>query len=112
MMKFRPFKPWRTAAKTKPQVSFNKSGSGRDMAGRDVWPHRSNLNGSLHIGHACLVNSAVFHYFFLNILAETSWNMSGRQNNKLPNNLPQLQNLIKRDPQSYVEEVSVVSQDC
>uniref|UniRef100_A0A8C6NJQ3 Protein SDA1 n=1 Tax=Nothobranchius furzeri TaxID=105023 RepID=A0A8C6NJQ3_NOTFU len=26
------------------------------------------------------------------------------QNNKLPNNLPQLQNLIKRDPQSYVEE--------
>uniref|UniRef100_A0A665UEH6 Protein SDA1 n=1 Tax=Echeneis naucrates TaxID=173247 RepID=A0A665UEH6_ECHNA len=30
--------------------------------------------------------------------------MSGRQNNKLPNNLPQLQNLIKRDPQSYVEE--------
>uniref|UniRef100_A0A672YCZ5 Protein SDA1 n=1 Tax=Sphaeramia orbicularis TaxID=375764 RepID=A0A672YCZ5_9TELE len=31
-------------------------------------------------------------------------NMSGRQNNKLPNNLPQLQNLIKRDPQSYVEE--------
>uniref|UniRef100_A0A8C8DQH2 Protein SDA1 n=1 Tax=Oryzias sinensis TaxID=183150 RepID=A0A8C8DQH2_9TELE len=30
--------------------------------------------------------------------------MSGRQNNKLPNNLPQLQNLIKRDPQSYVDE--------
>ncbi|XP_029921931.1 protein SDA1 homolog [Myripristis murdjan] len=30
--------------------------------------------------------------------------MSGRQNNKLPNNLPQLQNLIKRDPQSYLEE--------
>uniref|UniRef100_A0A8C2YX40 Protein SDA1 n=1 Tax=Cyclopterus lumpus TaxID=8103 RepID=A0A8C2YX40_CYCLU len=30
--------------------------------------------------------------------------MSGRNNNKLPNNLPQLQNLIKRDPQSYVEE--------
>ncbi|XP_059214708.1 protein SDA1 homolog [Centropristis striata] len=30
--------------------------------------------------------------------------MSGRHNNKLPNNLPQLQNLIKRDPQSYVEE--------
>ncbi|XP_075899804.1 protein SDA1 homolog [Nelusetta ayraudi] len=30
--------------------------------------------------------------------------MSGRQNNKLPNNLPQLQNLIKRDPQSYGEE--------
>ncbi|XP_026153292.1 protein SDA1 homolog isoform X1 [Mastacembelus armatus] len=30
--------------------------------------------------------------------------MSGRQSNKLPNNLPQLQNLIKRDPQSYVEE--------
>ncbi|KAM6986002.1 protein SDA1 homolog [Aplochiton taeniatus] len=30
--------------------------------------------------------------------------MSGRQNNKLPNNLPQLQNLIKRDPQSYTEE--------
>ncbi|XP_067106261.1 protein SDA1 homolog [Osmerus mordax] len=30
--------------------------------------------------------------------------MSGRHNNKLPNNLPQLQNLIKRDPQSYTEE--------
>lgn len=30
--------------------------------------------------------------------------MSGRHNNKLPNNLPQLQNLIKRDPQSYIEE--------
>ncbi|XP_011602900.1 protein SDA1 homolog [Takifugu rubripes] len=30
--------------------------------------------------------------------------MSGRQNNKLPSNLPQLQNLIKRDPQSYVDE--------
>lgn len=30
--------------------------------------------------------------------------MSGRQGNKLPNNLPQLQNLIKRDPESYVEE--------
>ncbi|XP_051907505.1 protein SDA1 homolog [Hippocampus zosterae] len=30
--------------------------------------------------------------------------MSGRHNNKLPNNLPQLQNLIKRDPQSYVAE--------
>ncbi|XP_071385517.1 protein SDA1 homolog isoform X1 [Centroberyx affinis] len=30
--------------------------------------------------------------------------MSGRHNNKLPTNLPQLQNLIKRDPQSYVEE--------
>ncbi|KAM9307184.1 protein SDA1 homolog [Pholidichthys leucotaenia] len=30
--------------------------------------------------------------------------MSGRQSNKLPNNLAQLQNLIKRDPPSYVEE--------
>lgn len=30
--------------------------------------------------------------------------MSGRHNNKLPNNLPQLQNLIKRDPQSYGDE--------
>ncbi|XP_068430070.1 protein SDA1 homolog isoform X1 [Clinocottus analis] len=30
--------------------------------------------------------------------------MSGRNNNKLPTNLPQLQNLIKRDPQSYAEE--------
>lgn len=27
-----------------------------------------------------------------------------RHNNQLPNNLPQLQNLIKRDPQSYHEE--------
>lgn len=31
--------------------------------------------------------------------------MSGRQGNKLPSNLPQLQNLIKRDPTSYTEEV-------
>ncbi|MED6232113.1 Protein SDA1 [Ataeniobius toweri] len=30
--------------------------------------------------------------------------MPGRQSNKLPNNLPQLQNLIKRDSQSYVDE--------
>ncbi|KAG5272775.1 hypothetical protein AALO_G00169160 [Alosa alosa] len=30
--------------------------------------------------------------------------MSGRHNNKLPTNLPQLQNLIKRDPQSYTDE--------
>ncbi|XP_067278914.1 protein SDA1 homolog [Pseudorasbora parva] len=30
--------------------------------------------------------------------------MSGRHNNKLPTNLPQLQNLIKRDPKSYTEE--------
>ncbi|KAK5617686.1 Protein SDA1 [Crenichthys baileyi] len=30
--------------------------------------------------------------------------MTGRQSNKLPNNLPQLQNLIKRDSQSYVDE--------
>ncbi|KAA0719817.1 SDA1 -like protein [Triplophysa tibetana] len=30
--------------------------------------------------------------------------MSSRHNNKLPTNLPQLQNLIKRDPKSYVEE--------
>lgn len=27
-----------------------------------------------------------------------------RHNNQLPNNLPQLQNLIKRDPESYKEE--------
>uniref|UniRef100_A0A8C0KC43 Protein SDA1 n=1 Tax=Canis lupus dingo TaxID=286419 RepID=A0A8C0KC43_CANLU len=30
--------------------------------------------------------------------------MSNRNNNKLPSNLPQLQNLIKRDPPAYVEE--------
>ena len=30
--------------------------------------------------------------------------MASRQNNQLPNNLPQLQNLIKRDPESYKEE--------
>lgn len=29
---------------------------------------------------------------------------SKRQNNQLPNNLPQLQNLIKRDPESYKDE--------
>ena len=30
--------------------------------------------------------------------------MSNRSSNKLPNNLPQLQNLIKRDPTSYKDE--------
>uniref|UniRef100_A0A8C5VPY3 Protein SDA1 n=1 Tax=Microcebus murinus TaxID=30608 RepID=A0A8C5VPY3_MICMU len=30
--------------------------------------------------------------------------MTSRNNNKLPNNLPQLQNLIKRDPPAYIEE--------
>ncbi|KAL8206640.1 UNVERIFIED_CONTAM: Protein SDA1 [Gekko kuhli] len=30
--------------------------------------------------------------------------MAGRHNNKLPSNLPQLQNLIKRDPPAYIEE--------
>ncbi|KAI4881468.1 hypothetical protein NFI96_012214 [Prochilodus magdalenae] len=30
--------------------------------------------------------------------------MTSRHNNKLPTNLPQLQNLIKRDPRSYTEE--------
>lgn len=29
-----------------------------------------------------------------------------RHNNQLPDNLPQLQNLIKRDSESYKEEVS------
>ena len=32
--------------------------------------------------------------------------MSDQHNNKLPSNLPQLQNLIKRDPDSYRDEVS------
>lgn len=30
--------------------------------------------------------------------------MKFRVNNQLPNNLPQLQNVIKRDPQSYYDE--------
>uniref|UniRef100_A0A2K5REI5 Protein SDA1 n=1 Tax=Cebus imitator TaxID=2715852 RepID=A0A2K5REI5_CEBIM len=30
--------------------------------------------------------------------------MCGRNNNKLPSNLPQLQNLIKQDPPAYIEE--------
>jgi len=33
-----------------------------------------------------------------------------RHNNQLPSNLPQLQNLIKRDPVSYKEEVSTAFQ--
>ncbi len=32
-------------------------------------------------------------------------------NNKLPDNLPQLQNLIKRDAGSYKEEVDLFSVD-
>ena len=32
--------------------------------------------------------------------------MSKKNNNKLPSNLPQLQNWIKRDPESYHEEVN------
>jgi protein SDA1 len=31
-----------------------------------------------------------------------------RHNNQLPDNLPQLQNLIKRDPASYKDEVSAI----
>lgn len=38
--------------------------------------------------------------------------MSDRNRNKLPNNLPQLQNLVKRDPDSYKEEVRVWSGAC
>ena len=34
--------------------------------------------------------------------------MSERNRNKLPTNLPQLQNLVKRDPDSYREEVSEI----
>lgn len=34
--------------------------------------------------------------------------MSERNRNKLPTNLPQLQNLVKRDPDSYGEEVSEI----
>lgn len=31
--------------------------------------------------------------------------MNKKHNNQLPDNLPQLQNLIKRDPASYRDEV-------
>ncbi len=33
--------------------------------------------------------------------------MSKRVNNKLPSNLPQLQNCIKRDPNGYKDEVFI-----
>lgn len=46
-------------------------------------------------------------WLFLKVLAAKPANMSNRNNNKLPSNLPQLQNLIKRDPPAYVEEVRV-----
>ena len=39
---------------------------------------------------------------------EASVAMSGRRRNQLPTNLPQLQNLIKRDPVSYKEEVEML----
>merc|ERR1712168_15942 len=39
-----------------------------------------------------------YFLFFINKMGKTS------NNNKLPNNLPQLQNLIKRDPESYKHE--------
>ena len=43
--------------------------------------------------------------FFRPLLASHSaTNMCNRNNNKLPSNLSQLQNLIKRDPPAYVEE--------
>lgn len=67
------------------------------------------LNGSLHLGHAVLKISFNLLLYFLIILSQSYNTMSGRQSNKLPSNLPQLQNLIKRDPQSYVDEVSVAS---
>lgn len=46
-------------------------------------------------------------WVFLKVLAAEPASMSNRNNNKLPSNLPQLQNLIKRDPPAYVEEVGV-----
>ena len=39
--------------------------------------------------------------------SQSAANMSSRNNNKLPSNLPQLQNLIKRDPPAYIEEVGM-----
>ena len=39
----------------------------------------------------------------INVLLSVE-SMSGRVSNQLPNNLPQLQNLIKRDPESYKDE--------
>lgn len=35
--------------------------------------------------------------------------MNRKRNNQLPDNLPQLQNLIKRDPASYKDEVRISS---
>lgn len=66
------------------------------------------LNGSLHLGHAVLKISFILLSYFLITLSQSHNTMSGRQSNKLPSNLPQLQNLIKRDPQSYVDEVGGV----
>lgn len=34
--------------------------------------------------------------------------MNRKRNNQLPDNLPQLQNLIKRDPASYKDEVRIL----
>lgn len=42
-----------------------------------------------------------------NICYRSIGKMKGRVNNQLPNNLPQLQNCIKRDAAGYKEEVSV-----
>uniref|UniRef100_A0A8C5FJU1 Protein SDA1 n=1 Tax=Gadus morhua TaxID=8049 RepID=A0A8C5FJU1_GADMO len=49
------------------------------------------------VGNKLVMNNELLYWKLL-------LNMSGRQGNKLPNNLPQLQNLIKRDPGSYIEE--------
>lgn len=46
-------------------------------------------------------------FFIPRLAGGSATSMSNRNNNKLPSNLPQLQNLIKRDPPAYVEEVGV-----
>ena len=48
-------------------------------------------------------NQSCFMIIFVT-LSQIWEEMANRQNNQLPNNLPQLQNLIKRDAESYKDE--------
>ena len=51
-------------------------------------------------------------YTYINLILCSLEEKMVRHNNQLPENLPQLQNLIKRDPESYKEEVSIFSAMC
>src|SRR5437016_426398 len=57
---------------------------------------------SLYEIFLCSLNIIRGHLWYIYLICSSAM---VRHNNQLPNNLPQLQNLIKRDPTNYKEEV-------